>query len=68
MIDERKLRAKLIENGVTVAELSKAIGINEVTYYRKVNGLSDFYRNELSIIKSVLGLSSNEFENIFFAQ
>lgn len=48
-------------------DVASAIGINEATLYRKVNGTSDFTRNEIQIIKQFLDLTSDEVESIFFA-
>lgn len=67
MFDSKKFKAKLIESGLTVTDIAKALGINEATLYRKINGSSDFSRNELTMIKAKLKLSIEEFENIFFA-
>ena len=67
MFDEREFRKRLISAGLSVKEIAKAIGINEATLYRKINGKSDFSRNEMSIIKSVLSLNQDDFESIFFA-
>lgn len=67
MFDEKEFKKRLISAGLSVKEIAKAIGINEVTLYRKIKGTSDFSRNEMSIIKSVLKLNSDDFESIFFA-
>lgn len=67
MLDEKKFKARLIEQGLTLTDVAKDIGINEATLYRKIKGKSDFFRNELSIIKKKLALSNDDFEAIFFA-
>ena len=67
MFDENALRKKLIDAGLSLRDLARAIGINETTLHRKIKGITDFSRNEMSIIKSKLHLSSDEFESIFFA-
>ena len=68
MFNEKKFKAKIIECGKSMTDIAKALGINEATLYRKVNGYSDFLRNELTIIRNELKLSIEEFENIFFAK
>ncbi len=67
MFDEKQFRIKLISAGVTVKDIAQVIGINETTLYRKIKGITDFSRNEMSIIKTFLNLNSDEFEKIFFA-
>lgn len=36
MLDANKLRGKIAENGMTQAQLAKAIGMSEVTFCRKL--------------------------------
>lgn len=67
MFDEKQFRIKLISAGFTVKDIAKVVGINETTLYRKIKGITDFSRNEMSIIKTFLKLNSDEFEKIFFA-
>ena len=61
-------KAKLAENDMNIKRLSDILGINEATLYRKMNGTSDFTRNEIQTIKLVLRLSIDDVENIFFAK
>lgn len=68
MFNEKKFKAKLIENGLTISDIAKSIGVNEATIYRKMCGKSDFSRNEMSIIKDILVLNMDDFELIFFAK
>lgn len=68
MFDEKLFRKRLIDTDVSIKELARAIGINEATLHRKIKGITDFSRNEMSIIKAKLHLNSDEFERIFFAQ
>lgn len=62
-----KLRAKIIEKGSSVSEVSKAIGINPATFWRKCNGVSSFTRKEILDIKEFLQLTVEEVMYIFFA-
>ena len=61
-----KLKAKIIEKGSSVAEVSKAIGINPATFWRKCNGSSSFTRKEIIGIKEFLHLTVGEVMYIFF--
>lgn len=67
-MNKNLLLSAMAKAGITSSELSARIGVNQSTLYRKIKGFSDFNRNELQIIKSVLSLTVNEFEKIFFEQ
>lgn len=68
MFNKDKFRAKMVEKGITIADVANVIGINETTLYRKMNGKSDFSRSEIQILKSLLNMSLDDAESIFFAQ
>lgn len=48
MVDTRKLRGKIVENGFTNAQVAKEIGVSEATFSRKMRsgkfGLDDAER------------------------
>jgi len=56
----------MVEKGITDQELSSLLGINQATLFRKKNGTSDFYRNEIKVIKEVLDLTDRDIDLIFF--
>ena len=60
------LKSKMVEKGITDQELSSLLGINQATLFRKKNGTSDFYRNEIKVIKEVLELTVKDIDLIFF--
>ena len=60
------LKSKMVEKGITDQELSSLLGINQATLFRKKNGVSDFYRNEIKVIKEVLDLTDKDIDLIFF--
>ena len=65
------MNAKLLEvemgkKGLNVNKLSKKIGISDGAFYRKINGVSDFYRREIVKIAIALKLSHDEMISIFF--
>lgn len=61
-----ELRAECVRKGITLESLASKIGINPTSLYRKINGESEFRRNELQIIKNVLELDDEKFIIIFF--
>lgn len=68
MFNRNKLRAKMLEAGVTVDSLATTLGVNEATVYRKMSGNSDFLRNEIQLIKHKLCLTDDDVVSIFFAE
>lgn len=67
MFDKKKFQMKLFEYGKGVKDAANAIGCNEVTLYRKMNGTSDFTRNEIQLFRQAFHLTVEEVEAIFFA-
>lgn len=68
ILNVKKFRAILILQGKTFKDVANLLDINITTLYRKLNGESDFYRNEIDAISKDLNLSLEEIEEIFFAQ
>lgn len=68
LFDEKLFRIKLIERDVNLTKISEVLNINLVTLYRKMNGLSDFYRDEIQKICDYLNLNLEEREDIFFSK
>ena len=67
MLDVQKLKGKIVEKGKSVEILSREIGINPSTFYRKLNNNS-FEINEADRIVRILSLSGAEATAIFFSQ
>lgn len=65
MFDKRALQAQMVLKGINAKELSDALGINESTFYRKLNNAGDFSRAEIAKITEVLELENPI--SIFFA-
>lgn len=65
-MDKNKLRGYALMKGLTLEGLSKKLGINSATLYRKMGGNSDFTLAEIQLIQNILSLSFNEIEDIFF--
>lgn len=67
MFNRDLFRAKIVANGKTMKDAATAIGCSEASLSRKVNGTSDFTRNEIQLFREAFGLSSEEVSLIFFA-
>lgn len=61
------LKAKMVEKTINAETLADKLGINIATFYRKMNGESEFDRSELQLIKSILAINEQEMDAIFFA-
>ena len=48
--NKRKFLAVLTLTGISVRDVATAIGMSYVTLYKKINGQSDFFRNEIVIL------------------
>ena len=64
-----KLKGKIVEKGINVSDLAKALGINKSTLYRKLknNGENISIREAVGMINE-LDLSAEEANEIFFNQ
>lgn len=67
MVDVDKLRGAMTERKVNVEELSKRIGMDRATFYRRLAKSDDFTIKEVDSIVKGLGLSAEETNRIFFA-
>ena len=68
MVNINKLKGKIVENGLTVGELAKEIGLDKSTLYRRLNNDGEtFTIREANLICSVLGLTGKEATEIFFS-
>lgn len=69
MVNVNKLRGKIVENELTIADLAEKIGLDRSTLYRKLNSEGEaFTIKEANLICSELKLSRQEAMEIFFNQ
>ena len=62
-----KLKGKIVENGLSVKEVSVSIGIEKSTFYRKLNNQGEtFTVREINLIRETLKLTKEEAMAIFF--
>ena len=67
MFKKNEFYAMLARREMTVKRLAASMNLNETTIYRKINGVSDFTREEISSIKQILSLDDSETLSIFFS-
>ena len=61
------LKGKIVESGMTVGEFCEKAGFVRSTFDRKINGTSEFNRDEIQTIIDTLGLTWEDAQKIFFA-
>ncbi len=67
MINVNKLRGKIVECGLSVADLAKLIGCSAASLYRKMEPSGQFLSiKEARLIGEALDLSAEEMDAIFF--
>lgn len=68
MVQVNKLRAKLVERGLTVEEVAGRMGVHRTTLYRKMQDRSgkSFTVREVQELSSILELTASEIDDIFF--
>ncbi len=62
----RALMTKLAQHGCTSADLAEILGISKSSVYRKLSGVTEFTRLEISIMKSAFMLDEDSLVEIFF--
>lgn len=65
LFNKKALQAQMVLKGMNARELSEKMGINESTFYRKMNNDGDFSRAEIAKITEVLEIDDPM--KIFFA-
>lgn len=61
-----KLKGKIVEQGITTAQLAKQIGVNRATLYRKLANPDTISLKDIAAIIRILDLNANETTAIFF--
>nr|DAW44460.1 MAG TPA: Regulatory protein [Caudoviricetes sp.] len=62
-----EFNAMLARFDKTREDVAAMLGINPATLYRKINGQSDFTRQEIQIIRYAFNLDADSLDRIFFA-
>jgi hypothetical protein len=63
-----ELRAEFCRNGKSLGDVSKALGINRASLWRRLNGSVDFNRKEIVMLINFLCLDPDKIMYIFFDQ
>lgn len=63
---ERKIRARMVELGISVEDVAAALGINKSTVYRRLQSPEKLTVRELRNLVCLLELDNTEAQVIFF--
>ena len=63
---QERLEAKMAEKKVKDQDCAKALGIDSSTFWRKKTGVNEFDRDEIKGLKTLMGLTAEEVDFIFF--
>lgn len=66
-MNSQKLKGKLVEMGKTYNQCAKALGVSKPTFYKKVNGKTKFYVDEMNALGDFLGMTDEEKTAIFLS-
>ncbi|MBR2703908.1 MAG: helix-turn-helix transcriptional regulator [Clostridia bacterium] len=64
---KNKLRGMILYKNDTIPELAKALKMSQATLSHKMNGKTEFSRQDIMRIKNRYGLTPDEVDNIFFS-
>lgn len=68
-MDTEKLKKAIHENGLTIQSVSKEIGMNPSTFYRKIKQKGiNFSIGEMHALQELLHISAEEAADIFLSQ
>ena len=62
----KNLKIAMVREDISVQQLCEQAGIGITSYYRKINGESEFTQSEIAAITNVLHLGRDEVFSIFF--
>ena len=66
MVNTNKLLGKIKENGISVSDLAKRLGVSRPTITAKIQNKRSFTIDEMVAIRNELELSADDCKTIFF--
>lgn len=68
MLNTRKLKARMVELGLTQKDIAVALKIAPATASQKINGIRPLYLDEAQTVAEVLEIDDKSFGDYFFAK
>lgn len=66
MVNSNKLKGRIVEKGMTQADVAKALGIATPTVSQKINNVRAMYLQEAFKIAELLDIPDKQFKEYFF--
>lgn len=67
MTDTKELNAAIARKGLTKKFVAAALGLSPVGFWKKLSNISEFKATEIKKLQTLLNLSDDERDRIFFA-
>ncbi|GAA4653956.1 hypothetical protein GCM10023142_10940 [Anaerocolumna aminovalerica] len=64
MADTLKLRAYILQSGLTREQVAKMLGISKFTLHKKIHNITEFKASEIATLSEILNITDKE--SIFF--
>lgn len=68
MVDTKKLKARIIETGLTKETIAKELGISEHSLHNKISGITPFKADEAFHLAGLLGVADEMAPYFFVAE
>lgn len=65
-MDFKELKARMVLQDINNEDLAQKIGVSKSAFYRKMNGTTEFTRDEIQKIIDILHINSTDAIRIFF--
>ncbi|WP_143314278.1 helix-turn-helix transcriptional regulator [Clostridium sp. HBUAS56017] len=65
-MNNTELKVEMLRNKVNRTQLAEKLEITKSALSKKLNGVNDFSRKDISIVKEVLNLTPQRVDEIFF--
>lgn len=66
--NDKKIKARIVELGLTIREVSIEMGLTAYTLGRKISGKTPMTLREARSLQSILGISDDEIPLYFFTR
>ena len=66
-MNANELKARMVLKGINAKALCAMIGISDCSWYRKLNGKTEFTQGEISAIAKALDMTKDDVFAVFFA-
>ncbi|WP_061317519.1 helix-turn-helix domain-containing protein [Clostridium botulinum] len=66
MVNTLKLKARIVENGLTQKDIAKVLEIAPSTFSQKINNIRPMYLKEADVIADLLKINVMQFGEYFF--